>query len=547
MDDFNPSGAGRESSPTGGHTPSGARTREHRRARVRIPFTHTAADAMTEALIYVMIVFTPWAFGTTQPWSIWTMNVAGYLLGGLLVAKWLIRWKTGYIPIQWGQVQQSDDLIVDEKKVRPYRFLTGFMAVLTFLVLCYTLVSALNARATFLEDQARFEYYDYIRWLPHSYDSISTWKAFWNYLGLAFFFWAARDWLLNKTGTDNRPAKGDSRARRRSSEQLSAHEDLSSVEASSQVDAVMPKRLQRLLWVLCVNGALLALEGILQRLDGTNKLLWLIVPRFNNSAEAQFGPYAYRSNAATYLNLVWPVCLGFWLALRKTSIRGQKVSGRVGRGSYVMLLPCAVLMAAAPIFSISRGGAFVALANLIVSAVIIFFAARREGAFIRTGMLSLFIVIFSFSGYLGWKNLQDRIENIFVDNMSNRPEIYDNALPIAREFSLVGTGPGTFAPIYFLYKEPGQTWAAYLHDDFLETRITFGWIGLSVILFMVFTTATRWFWRGAIESPWEFPAFIWLAMAGCFLHAKYDFPFQIYSIHFVFLLLCSIAFCLSRK
>ena len=551
MDAFSPSGAGRERSPNGGHTSSVARSRERRRARVPIPFTHTAADAISEALLYLMIVFTPWAFGTTQTWSIWTMNTTGYMLGGLLAAKWLIRWKTGYTPVHWGQTEQSEDLIAEEKGTRLYRFLTVILAVLTVLVLSHTLISALNARATFLEDELRFDYDDYFRWLPHSYDSRSTWLAFWNYLGLACFFWAARDWLLTKKVTENRRSRQNSLAGRRSSEKASVHDDLSSIEESDpgpfQEGTAIPRRLQRLLWVLCVNGALLALEGILQRLDGTSKLLWLVVPRFNDSAQAQFGPYAYRSNAATYLNLIWPVCLGFWLALRKTSIRMQKLGGRVGRGSHVMLLPCAVLMAAASISSLSRGGAFVALVNLMVATVIIFFAARREGALTRTGMLSLFIVILSFSGYLGWKNLQDRISNIFVDNLRDRPEIHENALPIAGEFSLMGTGPGTFAPIYFLYKEQSQTWAAYVHDDFLETRITFGWIGLSVILCMVLMTATRWFWGGAIESPWEFAAFVWLAMAGCLLHAKYDFPFQIYSIHFVFLLLCSIAFCQSRK
>ena len=43
---------------------------------------------MTEVLIYTMVVFGPWAFGTTQPWSIWLMNGAGYALGVILPASW---------------------------------------------------------------------------------------------------------------------------------------------------------------------------------------------------------------------------------------------------------------------------------------------------------------------------------------------------------------------------------------------------------------------------------------------------------------------------
>ena len=550
MDDLDPSSPAPKRSDAIGLVSGAVRARAHRRSRVQVPFTHAVCDWITEALILAMVLFSPWAFGTTQPWSVWTMNTAAYLLGGLLLTKWVIRWKTGFHPVRWGFTRQEGMIVLEEKGTRTSRWITGILAVLTVLVVLFTFISAINARATFLADQGRFEYRDYIRWLPHSYDSVSTWQAFWNYLGLSLFFWACRDWLLCKTETETRSLEGGERSRRGSSEASSTR--TSSAASSSQKSApppawALPHRMQRLLWVMCLNGALLALEGILQRLDGTNKLLWLIVPKFNNSAEAQFGPYAYRSNAATYLNLVWPVCLGFWLTLRKAALHQRQHGERVGRESYVMLLPCAVIMAAAPIFSISRGGAFVALINLVAAMVLIFLASRREGTLVRAGMLSLFIVILGFSSYLGWKSLQDRITNIFVDNMSNRSEIYDNAQPIADDFPLLGTGPGTFGPIYFLYKQPSQTWAGYLHDDFLETRITFGWVGFSVILLLTALAATRWIWPGAVACPWEFPTFLWLAMAGCFLHAKYDFPFQVYSLHFLFLLLCCVASCLSRK
>src|SRR5438128_2576334 len=53
---------------------------------------YSACERATEWLIYFMVVFSPWAFGTTQAWSIEVMNCAGYLLGGLLAAKWLLRW-----------------------------------------------------------------------------------------------------------------------------------------------------------------------------------------------------------------------------------------------------------------------------------------------------------------------------------------------------------------------------------------------------------------------------------------------------------------------
>jgi hypothetical protein len=62
---------------------------------------YRACEGLTEPLIYLMVVFSPWAFGTSQPWSISVMNGAGYLLGLLLAMKLAIRWLKGYRPPRW--------------------------------------------------------------------------------------------------------------------------------------------------------------------------------------------------------------------------------------------------------------------------------------------------------------------------------------------------------------------------------------------------------------------------------------------------------------
>ena len=78
---------------------SGAATRR----RARTPKLYRVCDGVTEGLIYFGVVFTPWAFGTTQNWTIWTMNVVCYLLGAALIMKWGIRWRTGYPPPRLGE------------------------------------------------------------------------------------------------------------------------------------------------------------------------------------------------------------------------------------------------------------------------------------------------------------------------------------------------------------------------------------------------------------------------------------------------------------
>ncbi|MFO1497743.1 MAG: O-antigen ligase family protein [Verrucomicrobiota bacterium] len=516
-------------------------------------------DGCTAILICLMVVFAPWAFGTTQTWSIWTMNIAGYALGVILIAKKAVQQQTGYQPPRWDIRSESDDaelFQVSYARPDPWSIALG---ILTFLVLAYTLVSALNARATYIPWQRRFDYHDCIRWLPHSYDRVSTWNAFWNYLGLACFFWAARDWLLGKSARERmkRPSQSAVAAQEISSKPwFSSREPsvepavlatpLPAIDPVSEQDP-LPARLRLLLWVLCLNGSLLAFEAILQRLSGTNKLLWLVVPRFNQEAVNQFGPYAYRANAASFFNLIWPVCLGWWIILRRHAVAASRTGHRAGSGSYLILLPGAVLMAACPIISSNRGGALIAGGLIGVSVILLWRMARHESLWFRLGTVSLFGIILAFGAALGWDQLVPRFQTLFTDQMSRRAEIHLNALPIARDFPVFGTGPGTFGSLYHLYrKDVNQDWAAYVHDDWLETRITFGWVGFILILLMLGAVAWRWNIGPGLPVPLEFIVLVGTALGGVLLHAKFDFPFQIYSIHFLAVLLSAVLFCLAR-
>ncbi|MCX6930273.1 MAG: hypothetical protein NT154_44750, partial [Verrucomicrobia bacterium] len=83
-------------------------------------------------------------------------------------------------------------------------------------------------------------------------------------------------------------------------------------------------------------------------------------------------------------------------------------------------------------------------------------------------------------------------------------------------------------------------------NDWLETRITFGWIGSGLIALAFATVVLRWFAGGGIHGGRRFVMLMWLALGGCLVHARFDFPFQIYSILFLFLVLCAVLFNLSR-
>jgi hypothetical protein len=150
-------------------------------------------------------------------------------------------------------------------------------------------------------------------------------------------------------------------------------------------------------------------------------------------------------------------------------------------------------------------------------------------------------------GYaLGWKALQPRWSQLGKDYAA-RGDIYEQARPMALDYAVFGTGPGTFAAVFNLYRISTETyWPAQIHNDWLETRITFGWAGSVLITLAFITVLLRWFLPGGFHGGRRFVALTWLALAGCLIHARYDFPFQIYSILFLFLVLCAILSVLTR-
>ena len=486
------------------------------------------SDDLSGALILPMLIFSPWAFGTTQPWAIWCMNFAGYALGALLLTKLFVRKVTGYPAPRWDNYSSRSGTF--SRRCHPLtRLLTNTLAALTLAVLAFILISALNVGANYNSSARVFEYKSHLSWLPYSLDGQRTWYCFWTYLGQAASFWAVADWLLGMTSAEERIFQAGN--------------------VAEKTVPLLPARLRTLLWLLCINGAVLGIEGIVQRASGSSKLLFLVQPRVNPEGLSQFGPYAYRSNAAQYFNLLWPVCLGFWWTLQRTG-------GLRGKAQHWLLL-FAAIMAACPIISTSRAGALVAAGILILALLYLAgtsffsFAGRAQDGSFRwgtAGLLVLFLTVtLSLGWYFGWNSLAPRMEQI-GEGYQYREEMYVAARPMTQDYPLFGTGPGTFGTVFQLYRFSDETyWPEQLHNDWLETRITFGWVGFASLLAALGCVGLRWFVPGGIRGSRRFVVLAWLGLGGCLVHARWDFPFQIHSTLFLFLVICAMLFGLSRN
>jgi O-antigen ligase len=447
----------------------------------RAPFWLNVA---TEVLLALMIVFTPWAFGTTQPWAIACMNGGGFALGALLV--WKAVWRRRHAPATALPCARGEKVLL----------------TLTLAVLGYILLAALNAEFIYVPAEWRQEPRAHVDWLPHSLDRDATWRVFWNWLALACVFWATHDWL-----TGERTADGQVRGR----------------------------RLRRMIYLLAANAALVALEGFLQRNSGTAKLLWFMPTRDNPTAAAQFGPYAYRANAAQFFNLVWPAALAVWWF--------QNLRAKQTAQSHHWLLPCVMIIMIGSLVSLSRGGVAITILQL-TGCALLFLAS---GTFSRAARLGLALGVATTLGaaaFFGWDQLAARLET--KDQLGGRGETYALAARMADDYPWFGTGPGSFGSVFQFYRNSSADyWPGQLHNDWLEYLITFGRAGCVLLLVWFVIVLTRAFRPGGRRVPWVFTACLWTALAGCLLHARFDFPLQIYSVQFVFVLLCAALFGLT--
>jgi O-antigen ligase len=465
-------------------------------------------DTVSGVVLLLVAILAPWMLGATTQETIWALNGLGFSAGGLWIVQRVVR-------LRASADRQSQARLAGARW--PMACVWGLVITLLGYVLC----SALNPRASLqytftpgypFASGVEINYLEPIEWLPHSHDQGRTLRAFWKYLAIALSFAAARDWLM-----------GASRRERRSDDGT----------------PLFPgDRIQWLLWTLAINAAAVSLVGMLQRLDGTDRLLWGFSNHLNGGNGA-FGPFPYRSSGAQYLNLIWPVTLGFWWVLRRRNVARRSASHRSGGDPHVLLLVLAALTAAGVVVANSRGGFLILLGLLVAVLALMMLGSKRQFGF-KLGVLAAILAIFGVGGWLGGEAMMARFRSEDLGNMIGRKLIYEDTARMAEDFAVFGSGAETFAPLYYFYRKKDPQWNAYVHDDYLETRVTFGTVGFVIILMIFLAVWLVPFFGNGIPAPPEIFMLIGVAMVGILIHAKFDLPFQIYSIHSQFVLLCAV-------
>ncbi|PTX92355.1 O-antigen ligase family protein [Opitutus sp. ER46] len=286
------------------------------------------------------------------------------------------------------------------------------------------------------------------------------------------------------------------------------------------------RSLQRLLLVLGVNGIVLALFGIAERLTGAKKIFWFVT----SPNEMFFASFIYKNHAGAYLNLALAiVCgLGGWYYLR--GVRRMEKSNP--SGVFAFLATC---IAVSVLVSYARGATLITLAYMAVVVGAFVVHQWRLPREVRNPLIAVaLLVLFGLFVKTGWDSLNadrawERLQRAVSgqDVSVEARQIASRATLDALEKNWVGgIGAGSFRFLFPVYQQNypdirkrngrGMYWE-HAHNDVLQFPLEFGVPGMLLILggFAYWGVALirSAFWQNPVSAALVLGAILMLVMA----------------------------------
>jgi hypothetical protein len=296
--------------------------------------------------------------------------------------------------------------------------------------------------------------------------------------------------------------------------------------------------LLRLWYVISLVGGSIAFLGLLQKATGARMIFWQPPPLDEQlRVTTFFSTYYYHGNAGAFLNLVWPLSAG--LVIRGFASGSHPWMRAIWTSVFLITI-------AAVLANTSRMAQLVALLLLVAICVqfgpllLRKFSGGKSVALAGALAIGLALIAFAQASHFeqALNRWQLQSEHVPDDARWQASRVAVRALTNA---GLFGFGPGTFRVVFPTYNRSGNDqvpgrWR-FLHQDYLQTLLEWGWIGgilWALLCFGGITVGIRsykeqarreWTPRRRVLQP-----LVIIALMGVALHALVDFPVQIESI-----------------
>ncbi len=460
------------------------------------------ADRFVEIGLYALIVLTPLAFGTVEPWSIALAEVGIYAMA-----------------LVWGLAMVSGgEIRIERTAMNLCWLLVLIFGLLQVIPLPLQVIRIISPKAAALYPQMGFDSHLAASWHTLSLVPHATRQALVRLLALALLFWVAVNHLQTR----------------------------------EQVD--------RIVRVVMATGFGLALFGIIQHFAGNGKLYWV---RELTQGGSIFGPYVNRNHFAGYMEMVIPLTIGYIVANRRPISDGRVPAPKRGVGWRSRLLnwgtPQAsrsllaffggLIMSVALLLTGSRAGLLSFFCSILFMAFLL--SAKRLRSRRLWGMLASFVALGL--TYALWLN-SDRVLQTFAilwrgtddPSFHGRILVWQDTLRLGHDFRWSGTGLDTYIWAFPLYKQPllGQDVYDYAHNDYLQA---FAEGGLPLIA--IFALAILWGGTQLLNAWSEHEGShaqgiglgLLAGLVAMLVHSAYDFNLHILANAILFVLLLALA------
>ncbi len=322
---------------------------------------------------------------------------------------------------------------------------------------------------------------------------------------------------------------------------------LSSISDREEIEAVS--------LIIAANGLILAAFAMIQDLSDARAIYGVYKPRLGGTF---YGPFPNRNHFALWMNLAIGCSTALLLASSRHALTprflswGDRIALLSSRrvNVIVMLSYAIVLMAAASVLSLSRGG----LTGLGLGAavlLVLYRLHRRHGHFVWGAALALGAI--AFVGWIGWQPLLQRLNVLEggLDPLGNtRWRMTLAALRMWLAAPLAGWGFGAFEHAFPLFQERALQVGrfVYAHNDYAQLLAEGGLLGGTawVLAAGAFLMGALRGYRKSAEESRLFCIGLSLAFCAAAVHSLVDFGLRKPANAFLFATLLAMALMVTR-
>ena len=427
----------------------------------------------SEAILLLLIVVSPWAFGATHPISRYVI-VAGV---SLVLLFWAI-----------------------ELLVAPSNIITKFQLPIIGLVLVVYLsvlplgdfAGVLSPEGTRIKSQL----------LPSQVESLANGQV------AEIPFWTAR----------GRISFYPAETFRRAFWMVLMALLFTRVQNLASVDS-----LRRLCLACLINGSILSYFAVFQHFaSDPGEIYW-----FYPSLGASFGPFINRNHFAFYTNICFGLSLGYIgsrMMGKVKSLRIEDLVEAIRDSMSLWMLSVLVFMIGAVILCSSRAGLISLVGGTLITAMFVGATGSfREGWKWFALAACIFAIAACIQIWLGF----DFVDSRYAMHNDNRTALWQPLLQLIPQFPLFGTGLGSLPyaePLTRISTEQRDVYLEYAHNEYLQVAIEAGVIGLlcGIALLVLLSARIAARIRSSRHNAWLYVGCLF-ALATVSLHSFAEF------------------------